>query len=148
MPSYTCNLYHVVFGTKARRPTLRSPAQRDFLAYCCGIIEGMECRVHRINCVDDHIHILVGLHPTIDIARFVKNFKIASGKWLRAHPAFPDFDHWQEKYGAFTVGWSGREDVIRYIRNQQEHHRVESSSEEFRRIIREAGLEWDERDGP
>ena len=96
MPAYTRSIYHVVFGTKGRRRTLTAERRRDFLAYSCGIIKGMDSHVYRINCVEDHLHILAGLHPTLAVSTFVKRFKISSGNWIRQNGAFPLFDHWQE----------------------------------------------------
>jgi REP element-mobilizing transposase RayT len=146
MPSYTQSLHHVVFGTKHRRPSLNPAGREAFLAYCCGIVRGLGAHVFRINCVEDHIHILVKLPPTITISAFVKRFKLSSGNWLREQAAFSEFDRWQEKYGAFSVSWEARNDVIEYIRNQEEHHRRESFIDEFKRLLRESGLEWDPRD--
>jgi REP element-mobilizing transposase RayT len=96
--------------------------------------------------MEDNIHILLKLPPTLAISTFVKRFKLSSGNWLRDQPEFSDFDRWQEKYGAFSVSWEARNDVIEYIRNQQEHHRRESFIDEFKRLLRESGLEWDPRD--
>src|SRR5690606_31935972 len=142
MPSYTRSIYHVVFGTKRRRRTLNPAGREPFLTYGCGIIRGTDSHVYRINCVEDHIHILVGLPPTLDIATFVKRFKQSSGRWLRSHSDFSDFDRWQEKYGAFTVSWEEKTKLIEYIQNQEEHHCTESFLDEFKRLAREAGLEW------
>ncbi len=106
----------------------------------------MNAHPYRINCVEDHLHILVGLPPTLDISTFVKRFKLSSGNWLREEVAFPDFDRWQEKYGGFTATWGEKAGLVEYIKNQEEHHRTESFMDEFKRLIREAGLEWDPRD--
>jgi REP element-mobilizing transposase RayT len=57
----------------------------------------MDAYVHRINCVEDHIHILVGLPSTLSISQFVQRFKLSSGNWLREQPLFPQFDRWQAK---------------------------------------------------
>jgi REP element-mobilizing transposase RayT len=146
MPSYTQSLYHVVFGTKHRRPSLNPAGRGSFLTYCNGIIRGMDAHVYRINCVEDHIHILADLPATLDVATFVKRFKLSSGNCLRDQSMFSQFDRWQEKYGAFSTGWESRNGLIEYIKNQQEHHRHESFIDEFKRLLREVGLEWDPRD--
>lgn len=144
--SYTKLMYHVVFSTKYRRPTLAPAGRTDFLTYCCGIIRGMKGHTYRINCVEDHLHILVGLPATLEVSLFVKRFKLSSGNWLRAQPAFPDFDHWQDQYGAFSESWGAKDRLIEYIKDQEDHHRQESFLDEFKRLIQEAGLEWDPRD--
>lgn len=146
MSSYTCLINHIVFSTKSRRPTLVLDHRRELLTYCCGIIKGMNCFTQRINCVEDHMHILVGFHPTVSVATFVKRFKLSSGNWIREHGGFPRFDHWQEKYGAFSVSWEERNHLIEYIKTQDDHHKNENSLDEFRRLVAQAGLELDSHD--
>ena len=71
--------------------------------------------------------------------------KTSSSKWLKTRePRFGGF-HWQSGYGAFSVSQSDVERVIAYIRNQEENHRKESFQDEFRRLLRKYGLEFDER---
>jgi putative transposase len=53
--------------------------------------------------------------------------------------------HWQDGYGLFSVSPSHCEAVRRYILNQEEHHRKETFQEEFLRILKKYGVEYDER---
>ena len=106
----------------------------------------MDCHVYRINCIEDHLHLLVGLPSTIDLSTFVKRFKLSTGRWLTENPAYPHFERWQEKYGAFSVSWKDKEVVIEYIKNQEEHHRSESTHDEFVRLLKEYGMEYNPKD--
>jgi len=48
-------------------------------------------------------------------------------------------------YAAFSVSKSKIPDVVRYIKNQREHHRVKTFQEEYLEFLRENGIEYDER---
>jgi putative transposase len=68
-----------------------------------------------------------------------------SSKWI--HETFPklaDFA-WQEGYGAFSIGVSGVEATATYIRNQEDHHRKRTFRQEFVAMLRQHGLDYDER---
>jgi REP element-mobilizing transposase RayT len=95
--------------------------------------------------VDDHVHILTGLPTTLAIAKYVQEIKTGSSHWLKSQTDFPRFESWQDGYGAFTVSPRDKDSVIDYIKNQVEHHRVETFLDEYRRILTENGIVFDER---
>jgi putative transposase len=64
---------------------------------------------------------------------------------MKGTGAFPRFRYWQEGYGAFTVSWSERNALIEYIKNQEEHHRKRSFLEEYRTLLQESGVEFEEK---
>lgn len=95
--------------------------------------------------VEDHIHTLVMAPPTIapfEIAKFLKG---ESSLWI--HEEFPWLKRfsWQAGYAAFTVSKANIPDVVRYIKNQREHHRVKTFQEEYLEFLRVNGIEYDER---
>jgi REP element-mobilizing transposase RayT len=95
--------------------------------------------------VEDHIHILSDLHPSISLSDYVKDIKVASSTWMKGHNKFPNFRGWQAGYGAFTYSIREKDILINYVRNQKEHHRSESSHDEYKRLVIENGIEFDER---
>jgi REP element-mobilizing transposase RayT len=145
MSTFIQSLHHIIFATSRRRHTLVEAHRRELFGYMFGTIKGMDCHLYRLNGMADHVHLLVGLRPDMGPAGFVKTLKLSSGRWIRDSGVFPDFDHWQEGYGAFTKSWQDRDTVIEYIRNQEAHHRTETFEDELRRLVIEAGLEWDDR---
>jgi putative transposase len=58
---------------------------------------------------------------------------------------FPGFSHWQDGYAAFTHCHKERDAVIEYIKKQEEHHRKTTFRDELRRLLVEAGVEFDEK---
>lgn len=145
MATYTQIIYHIVFSTKHRATTLAADRRRDLLAYIWGVLKNNQCHLYRLNGVTDHIHILSSLHPTVALAALIKDIKVASSAWIKSENVFPMFDHWQDGYGAFTHSMNDRDALIEYIKNQEEHHRTETFADEYRRFLKEAGIEFNER---
>lgn len=144
MSTYTQILYHIVFSTKDREPCLAVEKRSGLFRDIWGIIKNHQSRLYRVNGVEDHVHILSSLHPAAALADFVKDIKLGSS-WIKESGAFPRFRHWQDGYGAFTVSWSEKDTLIEYIKNQEEHHRKTSFIEEYRGLLKEAGIEFEER---
>ena len=71
--------------------------------------------------------------------------KTGSSNWLKDQSAFRRFEAWQDGYGAFTISPRDKDSVIEYIKGQEEHHRRESFLDEYRRMLRENGIEFEER---
>ena len=145
MATYAQRLYHIVYGTKNRKPVLIAAERRRLFGYLHGIIRNLDCHLYRLNGTEDHIHMLVDIHPSVSLADFIRETKADSSRWRRENGIMPRFEYWQEGYGAFTKSWADKDMVIEYIKGQEEHHRKETFLEEFRRLVEEAGMEWDDR---
>jgi REP element-mobilizing transposase RayT len=113
--------------------------------YIWGIIDNKKGTLYRINGIEDHIHILSDLHPSIALADYIKDIKVSTSLWMKKSNDFPKFKGWEEEYSAFTYSFKDKETLINYIKNQQEHHKKESSKEELIRIFKEYGIDFDER---
>jgi REP element-mobilizing transposase RayT len=145
MSTYTQIYYHIVFSTKERVPALIAEKREDLFRYIWGILKNKDCHLYRLNGVEDHLHLLTSLHPTVCLADLVKDIKISTSKWIKDEGIFPAFTHWQDGYGAFTIGHADKTSVIEYIKHQQEHHRKTSFLDELRGLLNKAGIEFDER---
>ena len=95
--------------------------------------------------MEDHLHILSDLHPSIALADFVKSIKVATSLWMKQSADFPFFRGWEEGYAAFTYSYKEKEVLINYIKKQQEHHQKKNTRDELIRIWKENGMEPDER---
>ena len=136
--------YHIVFSTKDRRPVLDSTRREELYRYIWGAHKNMGCKLHRIGGVEDHVHIFASLPTTLCIADFVKEVKTEATKWIKHEGVFPEFTSWQDGYGAFTVSQEHRDAVITYIKDQPDHHRGVSFVEEYKRLLTQAGISFDE----
>jgi putative transposase len=145
MGAYKQIFYQIVFGTKHREPTIAETFEQELYKYIWGIIHNKKCHLYRINSMPDHIHIFSDLHPTIPLADFIKDIKVSSSIWMKESEKFPDFNGWQEGYGAFTYSIREKDKIINYIKKQKEHHKKENFYDEFKRLLIENGIEFDEK---
>jgi putative transposase len=145
MSTYTQILYHIVFATKNRQRALDKSRRDDLFRYIWGIVKNQNCHLYRINGVEDHVHILSSLHPTVALADLIKDIKVASSGWIKREAVFPAFEAWQEGYAALTHSLGEKDRLIEYIKGQEEHHRSASFLDEYREMLRAAGIELDER---
>ncbi len=145
MSTHTQIYYHIVFSTKERVPVLKVDRREDLFRYIWGIAKNYESHLYRINGTEDHVHILTSLHPTVSLADLVKNIKASSSLWIKENSVFRSFSHWQDGYGAFTHSKGEVDALIEYIKGQAEHHRRTTFAEEYRKLLVEAGIEFDER---
>ncbi|MGD0094821.1 MAG: IS200/IS605 family transposase [Planctomycetota bacterium] len=116
-------LVHIVFSTKNRKPVLTPAIERELHPYLASIFNACRCQALEVGGADDHVHILSSLTRTITIADLLETVKKSSSKWIKTKgPQFQWF-HWQDGYGAFSIGRSGEAALRRYIVSQREHHK-------------------------
>ena len=145
MSTYKQIFYQIVFGTKSREATINEEYEKELHKYIWGIINKHNCKLYRINTMPDHIHIFSDLHPTVSLSDYVKNIKIASNTWMKESGKFKLYTAWQEGYGAFTYSINEKDTIINYIKNQKAHHKKETFYDEYKRLLIENGIEFDEK---
>jgi REP-associated tyrosine transposase len=147
MPQSLAEIYiHIVFSTKDREPFLQDKIVLDEThSYLGGSCTKLSCPVLRVGGIADHVHILCRLGRMISVSELVKELKRLSSQWLKAKaPSLRGF-YWQAGYGVFSVGPPQLQAVRDYIEHQEEHHHRKSFQTEFRELLTEYSLEWDER---
>ena len=144
--SLSCLWTHLIFSTKNRFPFLSDKVLRaEMHAYLSEMLRNQACETLMVGGVEDHTHSLFALSRTLPIARVVKEVKRTSSGWIKqAWPRLAKF-HWQGGYAAFSVSQSNLENVIRYIENQEEHHKRVTFQDEYRAFLKAYGIEYDER---
>ena len=137
---------HLIFSTKDRYPFLRDKVLRgEMHAYLAEMLRVHDCETLIVGGVEDHAHSLFALSRTHSIASVVKEVKRTSSGWIKTTSRKLSKFHWQAGYGAFSVSQSNLTVVIRYIENQEEHHKRVTFQDEYRRFLRAYGVEFDER---
>ena len=91
----------------------------------------------------DHIHILLGLRPAQSISDLLKDIKGSSSKWINEKGFLPVQFSWQGGYGAFSYSKQDLPKVIKYIKNQEIHHKKKSFNEEYVELLHEFDIEYD-----
>lgn len=137
---------HVIFSTKERYPYLSDPdIRRSMHAYLATVYRVNDCPALLVGGTADHVHVLCTLASTRDIAGVVRETKRKSSLWVKNEGRLLSKFYWQKGYGAFSLGRSQVDDVLAYIRNQENHHRRASFKDEFRRFLDLYNIEYDER---
>ena len=142
--TFTNLLSHVIFSTKDRLAFLTPDLRMDMLAYMAGIVRKLRGKVIESNARPDHVHCLLSLPPSLAVAEALRVLKSNSSLWVhetRHRAAFA----WQTGYGAFSVSQSNVPTVVKYIRNQDQHHHKISFQEEFIAFLKRHGIAYDER---
>jgi putative transposase len=144
MHSFTSCFIHCVWSTKNREPLLTPDLRNRLWPYLGGIAKQNQMKTLAIGGASDHVHVLLSLPATLSIAKAMQLLKGNSSKWLReTFPKMRSFA-WQEGYGAFSIGVSGVDTTVAYIRNQAEHHRTRSFRDEFVAMLKKHGFEYEE----
>lgn len=143
--SHTCLTYHLVFSTKERRPLITPRLETELYPYLGGILRDQRGKLLEIGGIEDHVHLVVSLHPTMSVAEIIRLLKSNSSKWIRERGDLGKWLGWQKGYGAFTVSASQVATVRRYVANQKEHHRKTGFKEELLLLLNKHGIEFDER---
>jgi len=145
MHSYTSVTLHLVFATKERRRFLDRELRAKLFPYMNGIVRARGGTAIVIGGVEDHVHSLIEIPATITVAEMLQELKGPSSRWINESSPGRGFA-WQRGYGAFGVCRSRRDEVIRYIENQETHHQRRGFDEEFLALLRAHGITPDGRD--
>jgi REP element-mobilizing transposase RayT len=145
MNSYRQILYHIVFCTHDRKNTIPPDQQEALYKYIWGVITKRKSVLYRINGMENHIHILSDLHPTVALSDFIKEIKTASNIWMKESGKYPKFTSWAEGSCSLTYAYRDKSMIVNYIKNQKEHHKKTTFEDEYRALLKEFGVEVDER---
>ena len=138
--TYAQNVIHVVFSTKDRRKLMPADFRPRMWAFATGICNNLGILVHAVGGMEDHIHFLIQIPPTLAVAKAVLAIKSNSSRW--ANEEGHKFA-WQQGYGAFSVSSSNVPVVVRYIQNQETHHKKMNFDVEFLALLKKHRIEFD-----
>ena len=143
--TYSQIYIQTVFSVSNRMSLITPAFKEDLYKYISGIVTHQSQKLIAINGMSDHIHILIGLKPTMALADLVRDIKcdstnhINKNKWVRGKFS------WQEGYGAFSYGHSQLDTIIRYIQNQEKHHRRRSFRHEYLTLLRKFDIAFEDK---
>ena len=146
MPNTYSQIYiQIVFAVKGRENLISKNNREELHKYITGIIQKREQKLLSIFCMPNHTHILVGLKPSISISDLVRDIKTGSSNFINEQKWIKGKFSWQEGFGAFSYSRSQIDNVIKYILNQEEHHKIVSFKEEYIDFLKKFEIEYDEK---
>ncbi len=143
--TYTQIHIHAVFAVQNRISLITETWKDRLYQYITGIIQNNDHKLLTINGMPDHLHILFGLRPSQSLSDLMQDIKGDSSRWINQNGFITGRFSWQEGYGAFSYSKSQVSRVENYIENQERHHRKRTFLEEYRKILDDFGIEYNER---
>ncbi|MCM1452785.1 MAG: IS200/IS605 family transposase [Clostridium sp.] len=135
-------LFHIVFCTKKRQGTITSGYKEDLYRFVWKIVVDNNSRLIRIGGIENHVHLLVDLHPSISLSDFVMKIKSLSSTWMKSSEKFPKFWGWASEYYACTISPEQQDAVVEYIKGQEMHHKGTDFSSELKSMHSYANLDY------
>ncbi|MBL0020040.1 MAG: IS200/IS605 family transposase [Bacteroidetes bacterium] len=136
---------HLVFAVHGRQSLIQELFREALQMYITGIVQARNHKMLAIYCMPDHTHIFLGKRPSQSESDLVRDIKSNASKWLHESEFGCRQFAWQDGYGAFSHSTSQVPQVINYILNQKEHHRKKTFQEEYIGMLKDFGIEYDER---
>ena len=143
--TYTQLNTHVVIAVKGRDNILPSKIRPELFKYISGILTNSNQFSLAVNGYKDHVHLFFEMNPANSLSEIVRIVKANSSKWINENRLIPGKFSWQEGYGGFSYSRSQRDDVIKYIIKQEEHHHKKTFREEYLSILKSFEISFDER---
>jgi len=135
----------LVFSVQDRLCLISDKWKDELFRYITGIVSNNSHKLLAINGMPDHVHILIGLRPSQSISELMKDIKGDSSKWINDNKFIRGRFSWQEGYGAFSYCRNEVNKVIKYIQNQEIHHKGKDFLEEYKDLLKEFGIDYDEK---
>jgi REP element-mobilizing transposase RayT len=143
--TYTQNYVHVIFAVKKRQTMLNKEIRPRIFSYMSGIISSMKHKSIIVNGMSDHVHILIGLNPSVSLSETVHNIKRSTSLYINKEGLCPGKFYGQEGYASFTYSHSQIESVYNYIKNQEKHHQKSTFRKEYIAFLQKFEIKFDEK---
>ncbi|MBL0052903.1 MAG: IS200/IS605 family transposase [Bacteroidetes bacterium] len=146
MPNtYTQIHIQCVFAVKYRKAQINKEWQDRLHKYIIGIINKNDHKLLAINSMPDHLHLFFGMRPAQSLSDLMRQVKGDSSEWINKQKFVPDKFQWQDGYGAFSYSKSQVDKVVKYILNQEDHHKKKTFLEEYKLMLQKFEIEYDEK---
>jgi REP element-mobilizing transposase RayT len=145
MPQSLAKIYiHIIFSTKHRKNLIDDDIEEPLFEYIGGICKRLETNPVIVGGYRNHVHILCMLSRKVTVMHLVQEIKRASSKWIKTKGAKYSNFYWQDGYAVFSVYAKTLNIVENYIKNQRTHHTRVKYKREFRSLMKEIDMEYNE----
>lgn len=142
--TYTQIYIHIVFTVQGRLNLIPKAHKEELHKYIAGIIRNKGQKLIAINSMPDHVHILIGLKPSVALSDVVRDIKNSSSKFINEKRWIRGKFRWQNGFGAFSYGHSQIVAVVNYIQNQEKHHARKTFRAEYLEMLQKFNIDYDQ----
>ena len=143
--TYTKIYIHIIFAVKGRYNLIKKEHKEEIHKYITGIISQKKQKLIKINCMPEHVHILIQLKPNVALSDIVRDIKANSSRFINEKKWIKSKFQWHEGFGAFSYSHSQLNTISNYIKNQEKHHSIKSFSEEYLGFLKKFNIDYDEK---
>ena len=143
--TYTKIYIQFVFAVQDRLSLIQNAWKDELYKYITGIVQNNKHKLIAINGMANHIHVFVGYKPHQLIPDLLQDIKGSSSGWINEKKFIKGQFRWQEGYGAFSYSHSQIDNVVKYIINQEQHHKTITFSDEYIAFLNKFNIDYDER---
>jgi len=135
----------LIFAVKGRDNLLRNTFRNNLFKYISGILKETNQFPLAVNGYSDHVHAFFELNPQNSVSEIARIIKTNSSKWINEQGFLKNKFNWQKGYGAFSYSHSQRNNVIKYILNQEEHHQKKRFKDEYLELLKRFEIDYNEK---
>ena len=143
--TYTQIYLQLVFSPQGHENVISPKHKEELQKYTTGIVQNRKHKLLAINYMPDHVHIFIGYSPSQPLPDLLRDIKANSSKFINENNWTNGKFEWQKGYGAFSYSHSAIDAVVKYIMNQEIHHRARSMEEEYIELLQRFNVPYDER---
>ncbi len=143
--TYSQIYIHVVFAVQGRQNLIPKEHKEELHKYITGIVKNKGQKLIAINSMPDHVHIFIGMKPSIALSDLVGDIKASSSAFINTKKWIREKFNWQEGFGAFSYGHSQIDAVVKYIQDQEKHHAKKTFKEEYLDMLKKFNVAYDEK---
>ncbi len=130
---------HFIWTTKNREKLIDDTIRVKVIEHIKKNCKEKDIWLDTVNCVSDHIHLMISLGAEQTISKVIMLIKGESSHWINKNNLTKRKFEWQTEYMGVSVSESVVDKVREYIRNQSEHHRIKTFSEEYDEFMKKYG---------
>ena len=143
--TYTQLYIQIVIVVKGRHCLIPNDKKENLYKYITGIIQNKKHKLISINGISNHIHFLIGLNPSEALSELVKEVKRCSTNFINEQKWLKSKFSWQKGFGGFSYSRSQLDKVVKYIENQEEHHKKRIFREEYIEMLKKFKVKFDDK---
>jgi len=143
--TYTQIYIQIVFTVQGKLNLIPKNNKEEIHKFITGIVSKRNHKLLAVNCMPDHVHVFIGMKPDMALSDLVRDIKAGCSKFINDNKWTKGKFHWQKGFGAFSYSGSYIDNVVKYINNQEQHHKKKTFKEEYIDFLVKFNVKFDER---